>query len=184
MPSTRKEREESVATLTKDLEDVQGLVVAAYASVKTPELNELRAKLRPLNSECRIVKNTLTKIALKNRGINGFDDFFAGQSALVIQKGDAVASTKVLVEFAKAHENLKIKAGYMDGKVFQSAELKALAALPPKKVLVAQFLGSLQSPLYGLQSVITAPLRYLANALDQVAKQKEKGGAKADAPAS
>jgi large subunit ribosomal protein L10 len=173
MPSTRKQREETVATLTKDFEDIQGLVVAEYVGVKTPELNELRAKLRPLKSECRIVKNTLTKIALKNRGIDGFGDFFEGQSALVIQKGDAIATTKVLVEFTKAHENLKLRAGYMDGKIFQQADLKALAALPSKPVLLAQLLGTLQAPLYNLQGALTGSMRYLANALDQVAKKKE-----------
>lgn len=180
MPSTRKDREETVATLTKDFEDIQGLVVAAYTAVKTPELNELRAKLKPLQSECRIVKNTLTRIALKNRGIEGFGDFFEGQSALIIQKGDAIAATKVLVDFEKAHENLKLRAGYLDGKVLQSKELKALAALPPKKVLLAMLLGNLQSPLQKLHGVLTGNLRYLASALDQIAKKKEaQGGAAA-----
>ncbi|MGQ0645352.1 MAG: 50S ribosomal protein L10 [Elusimicrobiota bacterium] len=179
MPSTRKQREETVATLSRDFENIEGLVVAEYAGVKTPELNELRAKLKPVKGECRIVKNTLTKIALKNRGMDAFGEFFAGPSALVIQKGDALASTKVLVDFIKGHANLKLRAGYMHGRVLNPADLKALAALPSKPVLLGQFLARLQGPLYGLQGALTAPMRYLASALDQVAKKKEAAGPQA-----
>jgi large subunit ribosomal protein L10 len=70
MPSLRKDRESAVHTLTKDFEGIEGLVVAGYVGVKTPELNELRGKLRPLKAKCQIVKNRLAKIALKNKGID------------------------------------------------------------------------------------------------------------------
>jgi large subunit ribosomal protein L10 len=178
MPSLRKEREDVVADLTKDLESVGGLVVAGYVGVKTPELNELRDKLRPLNSRCTVVKNTLAKIALKNAGVNGgFSDHFDGQSALVIQKGDALASLKVLVDFEKAHANFKIRAGHMEGRTLSVAEVKAMAALPTKKVLLSMLLSRLQGPLQGFHSVLTGPVRYLASALDQAAKKKAAAGA-------
>jgi large subunit ribosomal protein L10 len=175
MPSTRKEREETVNTLTRELEGVQGLVVAAYAGVKTPELNELRDKLRPFNSRCSIVKNTLAKIVLKTKGIDGrFSNFFEGPSALIIQKGDPLPSLKVIVGFAKAHGNYKIRAGYMDGKVMNPAEIIAMAALPPKKQLLAQLAAGFQGPLYKFQSALSAHLRTLSGVLDQVAKKKER----------
>lgn len=174
MPSLRKEREEAVATLTGELKDIQLLVVAGYVGVKTPELNELRDKLRPIKGRCSVVKNSLAKIALKTAGINGgFSDFFDGQSALVIQKGDAAASLKVLVDFEKAHANFKIRAGHMDGKVMKAAEIKAVAALPPRPILLSMLLGRLQGHLQGLHGVMSAHLGQLARALDQVAKKKE-----------
>jgi large subunit ribosomal protein L10 len=174
MPSLRKEREEAVTTLTGELKDIQCLVVAGYVGVKTPELNELRDKLRPIKGRCSVVKNSLAKIALKNAGINGgFDTFFDGQSALVIQKGDAAASFKVLVDFEKAHANFKIRAGHMAGKVMKPAEIKAVASLPSRNVLLAMLLGRLQGHLQGLHSVMSAHLGQLARALDQVAKKKE-----------
>lgn len=185
MPSVRKDREAAVATLTKDLEGVQGLVVAGYDGVKTPELNELREKLRAQKGECRIVKNTLAKIALKNRGVEKFQDYFDGQSALVIYRGDAAATTKVLVDFEKAHENWKIRAGYLDGQVMPLKDLRVFAALPSKPVLLAKLLGALQAPLSRFQGVMQAPLRYLVNSLDQVAKKKEAaGGSQPSATAS
>jgi large subunit ribosomal protein L10 len=173
MPSTKKERIESVNVLTKDLEKTQGLVVAGYVGVKTPELNELRDKLRPIKGRCMIVKNTLAKIALKNRGIAGMEGFFEGQSALVLQNGDTVASLKVLVDFEKGHSNLKIRAGYLNGHVMKAAEIKIMAALPTKNVLMAQMLRGMQTPVSKLQSVMSAPLRYLASAMDKVAKSRE-----------
>ena len=175
MPSLRKEREEAVATLSRELkEDLQGLVVAGYANVKTPELNELRGKLRPLRARCSVVKNSLAKLALKNAGVNGsFGDFFQGPSALVIQKGDPLVSLKALVDFERAHVNFKIRAGHMNGRVMNVAEIKAIASLPSKTVLLAQLLGRLQGPLYGFRGVLEAHLRYLINALEQASKKKE-----------
>lgn len=175
MPSLRKEREAAVDTLTKEFDGLQGLVVAGYVGVKTQELNDLRGKLRPLKARCQIVKNRLAKIALKNKGIDvGFAEFFKGQSALIIQKGDAVAGLKVLVEFEKSHANMKIRAGVLDGKVFNVGQLKMVASLPPRPVLLSQLLASLQGPLSQFASVITADLRNLASLLEQVGRKKEK----------
>lgn len=177
MPSLRKDREAAVDTLTKEFDGLQGLVVAGYVGVKTQELNELRGKLRPHKARCQIVKNRLAKIALKNKGIDiGFSDFFKGQSALIIQKGDAIAGLKVLVEFEKTHANMKIRAGVIDGKVFKVADLKAVAGLPSRNVLLSQLLARLQGPLTQFAGAITADLRNLASLLDQVAKRKEKAG--------
>jgi large subunit ribosomal protein L10 len=178
MPTkTRKQREETVAELNDVLGNAQGIVVADYVGVKTPELNELRLKLRPSNSECRIVKNTLTKIALKSKGFEPLAEFFTGQSALVIQKGDTSDSLKALFDFSKTHENWKIRAGVVGGTLMKTAELKALASLPPRPVLLSQLLRALQSPVTKLASVMSAPTRQLATVLSNVAKKKEAPGA-------
>jgi ribosomal protein L10 len=82
----------------------------------------------------------LAKIALKNKGIDiGFSEFFKGQSALIIQKGDAIAGLKVLVEFEKTHANMKIRAGVLTAKFLMAADLKAVAGLPPRPVLFHNF---------------------------------------------
>jgi large subunit ribosomal protein L10 len=174
MPSLRKERETAVAALTEDLKGSVGLVVAGYVGVKTPELNDLRDKLRPINSRCVVVKNTLAKLAMKGAGIDaGLDSFFDGQSTLVLQKGDTAATMKILVDFEKAHANFKIRAGRMEGKVVSLAEIRAVASLPPRPILLATMLCRMQGPLQGFHTVLSSPMRYLLNALDQVAKKKE-----------
>jgi large subunit ribosomal protein L10 len=172
MPSVRAQREADVARLTEELDGLRGLVVAGYAGVKTPELNDLRGKLRPLQGRCRVIKNTLAKIAFKNRGINGLEAFLDGPSAVVITKGDAMAGFKAVVDFVKAHRNIKIRGGFVDGRVVQSAEIKTMASLPTKPVLLALALQRLQGHLYGLRHVMEAPVRYLINALDQAAQKK------------
>lgn len=177
MPSLRKEREAAVQSLTSEFDGIESLIVAGYVGVKTPELNELRGKLKPLKAKCQIVKNRLAKIALKNRGIDdSFAEFFTGQSALIIQKGDAVAGFKVLVDFEKSHENLKIRGGLIGGKVVKPAEIKAMANLPSRKVLLSQLVGRMMGPVQGMHNVLSAHLRNLASVLDQIAKSKEKSG--------
>jgi large subunit ribosomal protein L10 len=174
MARLRKEREALVETLTRDFEGVEGIVVAGYVGVKTAELNDLRGKLRPLEGRCRIVKNRLAKIAFKNRGIDPtLANFCEGQSALIFQKKDTLAGLKVLVDFEKTHANLKIRGGYLFGKIVNTANLKTMAFLPPRAVLLSQLLARLQSPVAGLAGVLTGDLRKLASLLEQVAKKKE-----------
>jgi large subunit ribosomal protein L10 len=176
MPTkTRKQREETVTKLTDILGDAKGVVVADYVGVKTPELNELRSKLRPSKSECRIVKNRLTKIALKSKGFEPLAEYFKGQSAIVIQKGDTADSLKALFDFSKSHENWKIRAGFVDGALMKPADLKALASLPSRQVLLSMLLRALQGPVTNLAGVMSAPTRQVATVLSNVAKKKESG---------
>lgn len=172
MASTRHQREENVLDLTRDLQELTGVVVAGYAGTKTQELNDLRAKLRPAKGQCRVVKNTLAQRALDSRGLKGLADFFEGPSALVVQHGDAVASLKILMDFEKTHQTFKIRGGQVEGQIFRSAQLKVLASLPGKRELIAQVASRLNSPIQGLHTVLRAPLGQLAAALSEVARKK------------
>ena len=98
-------------------------------------------------------------------------DALKGPSAIIIEKGDAIATIKAIFEFAKSHENIKVNAGYLDGKVLSDKELKAISTLPSREVLIAQLLGTLQAPMVNLVSVLQAPMRDLVGVLDQVAKK-------------
>jgi large subunit ribosomal protein L10 len=171
MPTTEKEL--SVQELEKQARECKGLMVAAFKGLKTVEFNELRLKLRSQQSECRVVKNSLTRIALKNAGIQALADALEGPTAIVIQKGDATSSIKTVFEFAKTHENIKIRGGYLDGQVLSGAQLKEIAGLPSREVLLSILLGTLQSPLVNLVSVMQAPMRDLVNVLDAISKKSE-----------
>src|SRR3954465_12485585 len=105
MPTAQKKS--AVDTLTKEAKESTGLVITAFKGLKTTEINDFRAKLRPLKGTYRIVKNSLTRIALKNAGMEGLADSLEGPSAVVIERGDPVATIKALFEFARTHENIK-----------------------------------------------------------------------------
>jgi large subunit ribosomal protein L10 len=169
MPTELKKK--TVDTLTQEAKDCTGLIITAFKGLKTTEINEFRAKLKPLKGTYRIVKNSLTRIALKNAGMEALAEALKGPSAIVIEKGDPVATIKIVFDFAKSHENIKVSAGYLDGKVVSDKELKAISTLPAREVLIAHLLGTLQAPMVNLVSVLQAPMRDLVGVLDQIAKK-------------
>ena len=169
MPTEQKKK--TIAEFEKQAKEAKGLVVTGFKGLKTVEFNEMRLKLRPLKSEYHVVKNSLTRIALKNAGMEALANALEGPSAVVIERGDPLAAIKAVFEFAKTHENVKIQGGFFEGKVLTAAELKAIASLPSREVLLAKLLGTLQAPMVNLVSVLQAPMRDLVGVLDQVAKK-------------
>ena len=169
MPTEQKKK--TVEDFAKQVQGSKGLVVTGFKGLKTVEFNEMRQKLRPVQGEYRVVKNSLTRIALKNAGLEDLAKALEGPSAIVIERGDPLATIKVIFDFAKTHENVKINGGVFEGKVLTGAELKAIASLPSREVLLAKLLGTLQAPMVNLVSVLQAPVRDLVSVLDQVAKK-------------
>lgn len=167
-----KKNQESVKKLEEKLKKFPNLLVTNYQGLTTPELNELRAKLKPLGCEYGIVKNTLTRIALKNIGLEEFAQYFSGPTAVAFQKGDPSALSKIVVEFAKSNEKLKILTGYLSGKVLSEKEIKILATLPSKEVLLAKLAGTLLAPLQQIATVLNAPIQKLALVLKSLEAQK------------
>jgi large subunit ribosomal protein L10 len=169
MPTEQKSS--TVEELEKQARESTGLIVTSFKGLKTVEFNEIRLKLRPLKSEYRVVKNSLTRIALKNAGMAALAESLQGPSAIVIERGDALAAIKVVFEFARTHENVKVNGGFLDGKILTGNELKTLASLPSREVLLATLLGTLQAPMVNLVSVLQAPVRDLVGVLGQIAKK-------------
>jgi len=171
----KKKNIETVKALEEKFKNTPNLMLTTYRGLSTPELNTLREKLAPLNSEYSVVKNTLTSIALKNIGLEEFAKYFTGPTALAFQKGDPAALSKTLVEFAKTNEKLKIVAGYLDGKILTDKQIKILATLPSREVLITKIAILLNSPLQKLAVVLNAPLQKLAGVLKalEIAKAKE-----------
>ena len=172
MPTEAKKQ--TVEALESEARACTGLVVTTYKGLKTTEFNEFRQKLRPLKSEYRVVKNSLTRMALKNAGMSGLAEAIQGPSALVIEDGDPLAALKTVFEFAKTHENIKVQAGYLDGKLLSGSKLKEIAALPPREVLLSHLLGTFKAPLVNLLGVFQAPVRDLVQVLDAIVRLPAK----------
>ena len=144
--------EEIKATLTKA---VAGVFVD-YCGLTVEQDTKLRNKLREANVEYKVVKNTLTRFAANEVGLEGLDEILNGPTALAISETDEVIAAKVLAEFAKENEALEIKSGFLEGKVVSVDEVKKLADTPSREVLIAKLMGSMNSPISALARTLQA----------------------------
>lgn len=165
---------EAVKQLEEKLKDSPNLIVTNYQGLTTPDLNNLRAKLKPLGCEYSIVKNTLTQITLKKIGLEEFSKYFTGPTALAFHKGDPSGLAKIVVEYAKTNEKLKVVAGYLGGRVLSEKEIRVLSTLPSREVLLTKIAMVFNAPIQRIASVLNAPIQKLALALKSLEQQKAK----------
>lgn len=133
----------------------------------------LRRKMREAGVKYTVVKNTLLRIAAKELEIEGLEPALEKNTAIAVAPEDPVAVAKIICEFAKTNKALEVKLGILDGQVIDATAVKALAELPPKEVLIAKLLGSMNSPITGFVNVLQGTIRNVVYALDAVRKQKE-----------
>ncbi len=149
------------------------IVLTDYKGLDVAAMNDLRRKLREANIEYQVVKNTLLVRASEDTGVAAIKDYFKGPSAVALSYDDPVAPAKVLTQFAKDNEKLEIKVGVLNGKVLDVQAIKALATLPSREVLLAQFLSALNAvPTSFVRALAEIP-RSLVNVLTAIKDQKE-----------
>lgn len=161
-----------VADIKEKLEKAQSVILVDYRGLTVAEVTELRNQFRKAGVEYAVLKNTMINLAVKEAGIEGMDSFLNGPTAVAFGMTDAVAPAKVLVDFIKKTKKMEIKCGLVSGKVIDVAGVQALADLPPKEVLIAKLMGSLNSPISGFVGVLSATLRSLVYAIEGIRKQK------------
>lgn len=169
------EKQQAVAEIKEKLAGTKGAVLTNYRGLSVKMDTKLRRKLREAGVEYKVVKNTYTRIAAAEIGIAGLDQYLEGPTAIAISTTDPVAPAKVLSDFIKENklQSMEIKAGLVEGVVIDEKGVKALASLPPREVLIAKMLGSMQAPITGLVNVLQGNIRNLAYVLEAVRKQKE-----------
>ncbi len=143
----RPDKAAAVAELTEEFRGSNAVVLTEYRGLTVKQVTELRRTLGG-NASYAVVKNTLTKIAAKEAGVEGLDDHLAGPSAIAFVKGDVVEAAKGLRDFAKANPFLVIKGGVLDGKSLSADEIKKLADLESREVLLAKLAGAMKASLY------------------------------------
>lgn len=175
MPSeaTLQQKKEAVRELKEKITAAKALVLADYRGLTVEQDTELRRALRKAGVEYRVVKNTLTRFAAKESGLEGLEPFLEGPTAIALSDTDPVAPAKVLSEYAKKYEKLELKVGVVEGKIVDVNGIKALADLPPKEVLIAKVLGGFNAPIAGLVNVLNGNIRGLVVALNAIREQKE-----------
>jgi large subunit ribosomal protein L10 len=157
-------------------------LLTEYRGLKVAELGELRASLRGSSTEYRVLKNTLTSIAVRQAGYEDLVGLLQGPTAVAFVHGDPVQAAKDLAEFARTHPALIVKGGVMDGKVLGADEVRRLATLESREVLLARLAGLLQASAQQTVNLLAAPLRQVAT-MTAALRDKTPGEPAAPAPA-
>jgi len=166
------QKEASVAELTKNFENSTAVLLTEYRGLTVAQLKELRNSIRQ-DAEYAVVKNTLTKIAAKNAGVEGLDDELKGPSAIAFVHGDPVAVAKGQRAFAKAHPLLVVKGGYFDGAPLSAAEVNKLADLESREVLLAKLAGAMKASLTKAAYVFNALPSKAVRTVDALREKQE-----------
>lgn len=172
MPKTRDEKKKIVADLTNLFKEMKSVVFADFKGLKVKEITELRRLCHDNKVSYGVAKKTLIKIAAKDAGLDFNPNSVEGSYALAFGLEDEVAPAKVLADFAKKHEALKILGGILEGKIADETIIGSLAKLPSKQELLSKLVGSLQSPISGLVNVMAGNLRGLVQVLSAYQKFK------------
>lgn len=173
MAVIRPEKAAKVAELKELLTNSKCAILVDFCGLTVAQDTVLRRKMREAGVNYSVVKNTLLRIAAEEAGIEGLEPVLEHNTAIAVAPEDPVAVAKIICEFAKENKALKVKIGVLDGKVISAEEIKALAALPPKEVLIAKMLGSMNAPISGFVNVLQGTIRNAVYALEAVRKQKE-----------
>lgn len=170
----RPEKAAVVAEMKEKLSS-QGVVLVSFNKLTVADATLLRRKFLAHGVEYKVIKNTLTRIAADELGLQGLDDLLAGPNGLATCKEDPVAPAAALKEFLAEtkSEAIAVKAGVLDGKVIDPAAVKALADLPSKEELLGTVAATLLAPISGLARALNANITSIAYALEAVRKQKE-----------
>ncbi len=182
----RSDKAAAVAELAEEFRSSSAAVLTEYRGLTVAQLKTLRRSLGASTSYA-VVKNTLTKIAAKDAGVEGLDDLLAGPSAIAFVHGDPVDAAKGLRDFAKTNPHLVIKGGYMDGKVLSPAEIATIADLESREVLLAKLAGALKAKTAQAAALFQAPLAKTARLVEALRLKAEQdpsviGGAGTPAP--
>lgn len=169
---TLRAKTQNIEEIKEKIDKAQSVVLVDYRGLNVGQLTELRSKYREAGVEYKVYKNTMMRFAFKDAGLEDFNEFLKGPSAIAFGYDDPVQAAKITSDFAKDNEKLEIKAGIVDGKVIDVAGVKDLASLPSREVLVAQVLGGLNGPIQGFANVLQGSIRSLATVLNAIAEEK------------
>src|SRR3984957_8961993 len=181
----RADKATAVADITERFKDSTASLITEYRGLTVANLAELRRSLAG-SATYTVAKNTLIKRAASEAGVEGLDELFAGPTAIAFVSGEPVDAAKAIKTFAKEHQALVIKGGYMDGQLLTVAEVERIADLESREVLLAKLAGAMKANLSKAAGLFNAPLSQFARlaAALQEKRAAEEPAAPAEAPAA
>ena len=170
---------EQKAKIIEELSDVLSnsplALLTDYKGMSVEEITKLRDELYKVDAKYRVVKNTLVKLALKRAEIptDELSSALEGTTAVLYTDGDSILALKALYNFIKETKKPIVKCGMMDGKFIDAEQAKELSTLPPREILLAQLVGQMQAPIYGLHAVLSGTLKKVLYVLNAIKEKKE-----------
>jgi large subunit ribosomal protein L10 len=171
-----KKKETVVGKLSEKLAACRVIFLTDFKGLKVDQLSNLRRKIREAGGEYEVAKNTLIRRAVQGTDSEPISDMLVGNNALTTTEDDPAALAKALVEFAKNQEKLVIKGGILAGRMVTFEQIKAIADLPGREVLLAGVLGAMNAVPTGMVRVLAALPQNLLYALAAIRDQKEENG--------
>lgn len=169
----RKEKQAVVDSLVERVSRARAVILTDFSGLKVEKITELRQQLRDKGNEYVVVKNRLMKRAVAGSESEALAETLVGPNGLGFSYDEPVELAKILVDFAKANQNLKVKGGILEGKALSAEQVSALANLPSREVLLAMVLGTMNAVPRNFVGVLAAVMRGLVQALKAIAEQKE-----------
>jgi large subunit ribosomal protein L10 len=147
------------------LQKSQGLILTDYRGLRVSEIEELRRSLRGAQATYQVVKNRLLLLALRQMGLSMPQEWLEGPVAVAFCHGEMPAAAKVIQDFAKGHEQFAVKGGLVGKTPITAPQVAALASLPPREVVLAQVLGTVNAPASRVVGVVASGIRQVLNVL-------------------
>lgn len=168
------EKEAIVKDVAGKFEEAKSVFLTDFKGLNVQEISELRRAFAGANVQYRVVKNTLARLSAQSAGCDEILEYLEGPTALAFGMDDPSAPAKVISEFTKKNDKLKVRACLFDGVVFGEERVKDLASLPSREGVLGQLVGVLQAPISNLAFSLNGILSKFVYALDAVREQKEK----------
>jgi len=177
LASSKQKKVELVAEYVEQLEQSKGLILADYRGLSVNDVSEIRKAMRPIDSRFQVVKNRLLALALKEVDLSLPDEWLTGPTAVSFCYDEVPPVAKVLTDAAKDFETLQIKGGMLGASVLAADQVRAIADLPSREVLLAQVLGAINAPATQVAGVVASGVRQVLNVLQAyVDKLQESSG--------
>lgn len=169
----RPEKQQAVEGIRESFSRAKSAVLADYRGLTVAEMNDVRRRLRDASVEFKVVKNTLTTIAVKGTDAEALTEHLKGPTAVAFSYKDPVSGAKALSELVKEHEALELKGGMLGSKLLGVDDITALSMLPSREVLLAQLFSVMNGASTGLVNVLSGNIRNLMQVLAAIREKKE-----------
>jgi large subunit ribosomal protein L10 len=166
----KQEKQQTVESLGAQFRSISSAFLLDYKGLKVVDATELRRRIREIQGQYVVVKNTLALRAARGTRLEPLSAHFAGPTAIAFHPRDVVALARLLSEVTRGNPSLSCKAALVEGKVVAPSEIQTLASLPSREVMLGRLLFLLRAPLQRFATVLTAPVRNLGLVLNQVKK--------------